>query len=249
MKDKAQEDTVAYISGSLLIINKGPDAIDGPHMVIDAFTLENTGICADDMEPSNAHLATANFTGQVTAITNGLAREFGLNVGSYNVKVCGTLFSVIIMLLFNFEMQDKTQDCFEVHLHFNDDNQHFDKLCPPCVGTNINVQAKWMQDSSNQSHWLIKNFTYLGLLPSSPSTDPSPSVTPSKCKCVFGAPQEQSPSKTDSPSPTMKMDLGSSSKIEQNIMDITTMEDGDDIDDKKKGKRKMCSTKPPTNCK
>src|SRR5260370_34095232 len=78
MKDKAQEDTVAYISGSLLIINKGPDAIDGPHMVIDAFTLENTGICADDMESSNAWLATANFTGQVTAITNGLAREFGL---------------------------------------------------------------------------------------------------------------------------------------------------------------------------
>ena len=41
MKDKAQEDTVAYISGSLLIINKGPDAIDGPHMVIDAFTLHS----------------------------------------------------------------------------------------------------------------------------------------------------------------------------------------------------------------
>jgi len=144
MKDKAQEDTVAYISGSLLIINEGPDAIDGPHMVIDAFTLENTGICADDMEPSNACLATANFTGQVTAITNGLAREFGLNVGSYNVKVCDTLFSVIIMLFFNFEMQDKTQDCFEVHLHFNDDNRCFDELCPPHVGTNINVQAKWM---------------------------------------------------------------------------------------------------------
>src|SRR5260370_38630686 len=104
-----------------------------------------------------------------------------------------------------------------------------------------------MRDSSNQSHWLIENFTYLGLLPLSPSTDPSPSITPSKHKCVFGAPKEQSPSKTDSPSPTVKMDLGSSSNIEQNIMDITTMEDGDDIDDKKKGKRKMHSTKPPTN--
>src|SRR5260370_37935216 len=102
-----------------------------------------------------------------------------------------------------------------------------------------------MRDSSNQSHWLIKNFTYLGLLPSSPSTDPSPSVTPSKCKHVFGAPQEQSPSKTDSPSPTMKMDLGSSLKIEQNIMDITTTEDGDDIDDKKKGKRKMIQQNLP----
>src|SRR5260370_2462934 len=65
-------------------------------MVIDAFTLENTGICANDMEPSNACLATANFTGQVTAITNGLAREFGLNVGSYNVKVCGSLFLLLL---------------------------------------------------------------------------------------------------------------------------------------------------------
>src|SRR5260370_8626267 len=144
MKDKAQEDTVAYISGSLLIINEGPDAIDGPHMVIDAFTLENTGICADDMEPSNACLATANFTGQVTSITNGLAREFGLNVGSYNVKVCGSLFSVIIMLLLNFDLQHKTQHSFKSLLHFNNDNRCFDKLHPPHVGTNINVQAKWM---------------------------------------------------------------------------------------------------------
>src|SRR5260370_33892018 len=120
-----------------------------------------------------------------------------------------------------------------------------DKLHPPCVGTNINVQAKWMQDSSNRSHWLIKNFTYLGLLPSSPSTDPSPSITPSKHKCVFGAPQEQSPSKTDSPPPTMKMDLGSSLKIQQKIMDITTTEDGDDIDDKKRVKGKCIQQNLP----
>src|SRR5260370_34659912 len=97
MKDKAPEDTVAYISGSLLIINEGPDAIDGPHMVIDASLWKTLGSVL--MIWNLQMLAWP----QQISLVKSLQLQMDLlenlvYVGSYNMKVCGSLFSVIIQL-------------------------------------------------------------------------------------------------------------------------------------------------------
>ncbi|KAF8327475.1 uncharacterized protein EI90DRAFT_3127159 [Cantharellus anzutake] len=163
MKDNTQEDSVAYVSGSFLIMNEGPEVVDGPIMMLDASTVENIRILAEDMQPSNTQLATAHFVGQVTTVGNGSGREFGLNVSTYSPK-------------------EKTQVCFKVHLHFDDSNHRFDNFRVPRPGLNVNVQAKWKRDSSNHMHWLIENIAYLGAvsLTEGPKASSSKSQTASE---------------------------------------------------------------------
>ncbi|KAF8325333.1 uncharacterized protein EI90DRAFT_3157005 [Cantharellus anzutake] len=169
MKDNAEEDVVAYVAGALIIINEGQEAIDGPNMIIDATTVENIGIRADELEPSSARLATAHFVGQVTTIADGSTREFGLNVGTYSAKA---------------------QLRFEARLHFDDSNRRFDNFRVPRPGSNVSVQAKWMTDSAKRTHWMIENITYLGALPvTAADSDVSNVAAPSsKRKRLFGAP-------------------------------------------------------------
>ncbi|KAF8312150.1 uncharacterized protein EI90DRAFT_3137678 [Cantharellus anzutake] len=169
MKENAQEDTVVYISGALLIINDGPEVIDGLVMMVEATTVESLGILADDMQPSNGRLATAHFVGQVTTATGTSGREFGLNVGAYSAK-------------------DKTLLRFEVHLHFDDSNHRFDKFRIPRPGSNIDVQAKWKSDSVNRTHWVIENISYVGPVSTMDGTgDTGSSSSPNKCKRLFGS--------------------------------------------------------------
>ncbi|KIL58716.1 hypothetical protein M378DRAFT_15340, partial [Amanita muscaria Koide BX008] len=73
MQMKAVEDHACYISGTLLIYNEGPEAIQVPYFMIEATTVEDLGISAEHMTPSGQSLANAHFVGQVIAIPDAEA--------------------------------------------------------------------------------------------------------------------------------------------------------------------------------
>ncbi|KAM6502650.1 hypothetical protein JOM56_002627 [Amanita muscaria] len=177
MQMKAIEDHVCYVSGSLIIYNEGPEANDAPHFLLEASTVEDLGVLAETMTPSSQNLANGHFIGQVIPISDGEGREFAINTGAYSSR-------------------DEGQRTFEIRLHFDDNNRRFDNFRMPRVGGNVEVQAKWIRDTSNphRSHWLVEHVTFLGALANTAPAGPSSPTSPIRRR-LFGAPKTASTSK------------------------------------------------------
>ncbi|KAM6491543.1 hypothetical protein JOM56_012935 [Amanita muscaria] len=173
MQMKAVEDHACYISGTLLIYNEGPEAIQVPYFMIEATTVEDLGISAEHMTPSGQSLANAHFVGQAPT-----AREYASPHFPYFLHY---------QFLTAFP-QDEGQRIFEIRVHVDTDNRRFSNFRMPRVGGNVELQVKWIRDSQNplRSHWLLEHLTFLGSLANAMPQGPAPPQSPNRRR-LFGA--------------------------------------------------------------
>jgi len=90
-------------------------------------------------------------------------------------------------------------------MHFDDENPRFNNFRMPRIGANVEVEAKWIRDSPNRSHWIVQKISYLGALPANvPAMPSTPASSPNR-KRLFGAGKTASTSKrVASPPPNVE---------------------------------------------